>query len=158
MSPRRRELVRSRPDPADLRDLEAEVADLARQAATVLGPDAGPATVSTAVDCRYRGQSHEIRVPAVSGFAAEHRRRNGYARPGAPVEVTAVRAVAEARAPATMDEVLARWEGRWSGPVAGPRVVVREDCTIWVPDGWVGEPGPLGALVLRQAADGRGPG
>ena len=60
------------------------------------------------------------------------------------MEVTALRAVAEAPAPATIDELLAGWEGRWTEPVAGPRVVVREDCTIWVPPGWVGEPGPLG--------------
>jgi hypothetical protein len=33
----------------------------------------------------------------------------------------------------------------------GPDVVVRDDCTVWVPAGWVGEPGPLGSLVLRRS-------
>jgi hypothetical protein len=106
--------------------------------------------VRTAVDCRYRGQSHELRVPAVADFAAAHRLRNGYEREGDPVEVTALRAVAEAPAPARVDDVLGSWEGRWTEAVTGPRVVVREDCTIWVADGWRGEPGPLGSLVLRR--------
>ena len=34
--------------------------------------------------------------------------------------------------------------------VAGPQVLVRDDCTIWVGDGWRGEPGPLGSLILRR--------
>ena len=39
-------------------------------------------SVTTAFDCRYAGQSHELTVPSVDDFPAEHRRRNGYARPG----------------------------------------------------------------------------
>ena len=37
--------------------------------------------IVTTVDCRYPGQSHEITVPTVADFHAEHERRNGYARP-----------------------------------------------------------------------------
>ena len=29
--------------------------------------------------------------------------------------------------------------------------VAEEDCTIWVPDGWRAEPGPLGALVVTRS-------
>ena len=69
ISPRRREVVRSRPDPGDLTGLDAGPGGTGPdRRATLLGADAGPATVTTAVDCRYRGQSHEIRVPAVDGL------------------------------------------------------------------------------------------
>ena len=102
------------------------------------------------LDCRYAGQSHDIRVPSVLEFSAEHERRNGYPDRDAPVEVTALRAVISAPAPAGIEDVLAGWEGRWPEPVTGPRVEMREDCTIWVPDGWSGEEGPLGSLVLRR--------
>jgi N-methylhydantoinase A/oxoprolinase/acetone carboxylase beta subunit len=154
-SPRRRELVRSRPRPGDHTDLDEVRRDLAEEARAAMasgGVDPVAVEVRTLVDCRYAGQSHELTVPEVADFGAEHRRRNGDERPGDPVEVVAVRAVATAPAPCRIEEVLAGWEGRWGGPVDGPRVVVRDDCTIWVPSGWRGEPGPLGSLVLRRTA------
>lgn len=155
-SPRSREVVRSRVRPLDHSTLDTEAAELSAEAVDLLGAGSGsPASVEVWFDCRYLGQSHELRVPSVATFAEEHRRRNGVDRPGDPVEVTTVRAVATLPAPATIEEVLAAWEGRWSEPVVGPRVVVREDCTIWVPEGWVGEPGPLGSLVLTRAEAGR---
>ena len=47
-------------------------------------------------------------------------------------------------------------EGQRHGPVragaVGPTVVAEPDCTIWVPAGWVAEPGAAGALVLRRTA------
>jgi N-methylhydantoinase A/oxoprolinase/acetone carboxylase beta subunit len=111
--------------------------------------------VEVAFDCRYAGQSHELRVASVDGFPAEHRRHNGYDRPGHPVEVTAVRAVATRPAPASIAEASAAWVGRWGGDVVtGPTVVARQDCTIWVGDGWVGSEGALGALVLRRVGPG----
>jgi N-methylhydantoinase A/oxoprolinase/acetone carboxylase beta subunit len=147
-APGRRELVRSWAGGTDLRGLDEALDALAAEAlALVDDPDA---TVTTAVDCRYRGQSHELRVPTVDDFPEEHRRRNGEVRPGDPIEVVALRAVVETPAPATVEEVLTSWEGRWREPVVGPRVVVREDCTIWVPEDWRGEGGPLGSLVLRR--------
>jgi N-methylhydantoinase A/oxoprolinase/acetone carboxylase beta subunit len=156
-APRRRELVRSWPRPDDRTGLEEALAELGKRARALVGP-ADRVELSTAIDCRYRGQSHELRVPTIESFAAEHARRNGYVRDGDPVEVTALRAVAEAPSPCTVAEVLGAWEGRWSEPVVGPQVVVREDCTIWVPEGWRGEPGPLGSLVLRRSAATGGPG
>ena len=51
------------------------------------------------VDCRYAGQSHELTVPDVAVVRTRHERRNGYARPGHPVEVVALRATARRRRP-----------------------------------------------------------
>ena len=153
-APGRRELVRSWPGGVDHEGLDAALDELAARARELVAhPEP---RVSTAVDCRYRGQSHELRVPSVAEFPEEHRRRNGEARPGEQIEVVALRAVVETPAPSTVDEVLASWDGRWTDPVVGPQVVVREDCTIWVPDGWRGEPGPLGSLVLTRVAAGVG--
>ena len=68
--------------------------------------------VAAFVDLRYRGQSHETTVACHPGeseatllarFHEAHRRRNGFDRPGDPVEVVTVRA--EATAPAAL-----RWE------------------------------------------------
>ena len=78
--------------------------------ATAALAESGETTVY--VDLRYRGQSHETTVPFHPGepeaalfdrFHAAHRRRNGFDRPGDPVEVVTVRAEATA-APAL------RWE------------------------------------------------
>lgn len=54
-------------------------------------------------DCRYRGQSHELRVPVdeaadvADAFHTAHRATYGYAVPGTPVEVVTLRVVAEGR-------------------------------------------------------------
>jgi N-methylhydantoinase A/oxoprolinase/acetone carboxylase beta subunit len=153
-SPLRRELVRSWPTPADhtglersLGELAAEVVDTMRTSSGV-GPDA--LDVRTAVDCRYRGQSHELRVASVADFAAAHLARNGYVLDGVAVEVTALRAICEAPAPATIEQALGAHGGEQVQQVSGPRVVARDDCTIWVPEGWHGRPGPLGSLILEQ--------
>jgi N-methylhydantoinase A/oxoprolinase/acetone carboxylase beta subunit len=123
-------------------DLDAALADLAAELAASLTDS----TVETSVDCRYPGQSHEITVPTVADFHAEHERRNGYARPDAPVEVVALRASARVASPVDIDALL----GLDRGAVVGPAVVSEPDCTIWVPDGWKGEPGAGGALVLTR--------
>jgi len=161
-SPRRRELVRSWPTPGSLDGLAEALEELAAEAVAVaerevlghgtdaVGGDGEHVSVATYLDCRYEGQSHELRVRSVEEFPAEHERRNGYARPGDRVEVVALRAVAELAPPATVESVLAAHAMAEQEPVRGPSVLAREDCTVWVPEGWVGEPGPLGALVLRH--------
>ncbi len=82
----------------------AEVADQARADLAATGAT-GPVEVATLVDARYRGQSHETVVPYGPGdgraalkarFHTQHEVRNGFARPGDPVEVVTVRAVATA--------------------------------------------------------------
>ena len=89
-------------------------------------------------------RAHACRT--VADFDAEHRRRNGYARPGDPVEVVALRAVAT-RPPASPSS-----PARPPGPPrrdrrVGPAVIAEPDCTIWVPDGWPPDPGAAGALI-----------
>jgi N-methylhydantoinase A len=102
--------------------------------------------VELAYDCRYVGQSHELTVPSPSEFEAEHERRNGHARPGAPIEVVAVRARAVASAPLAVTDLPAVTRAK----VRGPNVVAEPDCTVWVPDGWVAVPRELGAWVLER--------
>ena len=152
-APRRRDLVRSWPTPDDHDGLDAALAALADEARSLVG--GGDATVEvtaeTAVDCRYRGQSHELTVPTVAAFHDEHRRRNGYARPDDPVEVVALRAVAS-RPPALAGDDLPAPVRLPGGPVAGPAVIAEPDCTIWVADGWRAEAGARGALVLRRGS------
>ncbi|MCB1017267.1 MAG: hydantoinase/oxoprolinase family protein, partial [Acidimicrobiales bacterium] len=115
-SPRQHDLVRSWPDPGDLSGVDVALDALAAEAAASLG--AGPVTVERLVDCRYAGQSHELSVPDVASFAAEHERRNGYARPGAPVEVVALRATARRPAPLDVADLPAPDRARGAGPVA----------------------------------------
>ena len=87
-SPRQRELVRSWPDPSERDGLEEALAELGAEARTVVaGIGAGGSTepdveVEYALDCRYRGQSHELTVPSIEEFHAEHERRNGYCPSG----------------------------------------------------------------------------
>ena len=126
-------------------DIEAALDELAARArGLVAHPEP---RVSTAVDCRYRGQSHELRVGDLADFPAEHRRHNGYDRPGHPVEVVALRATARRHSP--LDPTTLRTRAR--PPMEGPAVVVEDDTTIWVPAGWRGEPGPAGTLILTEA-------
>ncbi len=104
------------------------------------------AIVETAVDCRYAGQSHELTVASPDDFPAEHQRRNGHARPGAPIEVIAVRARASIPAPLRITDLPDVERSR----VVGPAVVAEPDCTMWVPEGWQAEPRELGAWVVRR--------
>lgn len=138
-APKAQEVVRSFGG-TDLAGALAAVADDARARV-----GAG-AHVETALDCRYVGQSHELTVATVDDFPAEHERRNGHARPGAPVEVVAVRARAVAGAPLAITDLpeVSR------SVVAGPAVVAEPDCTVWIPDGWRAEPRALGAWVIER--------
>ncbi|WP_229022816.1 hydantoinase/oxoprolinase family protein [Actinomarinicola tropica] len=145
-APLQRDLVRSWPTPLDHDGLDAALAELAEDAAALVGAGAA---VSVAVDCRYAGQSHEITVPTVADFAEEHRRRNGYARPGADVEVIALRATARAE-PAVDPASLPAPRRLDGGEVVGPASIAEDDCTIWVPAGWVARDGAAGALVIRR--------
>jgi N-methylhydantoinase A/oxoprolinase/acetone carboxylase beta subunit len=172
-APRRRDLVRSWPTPNDHSGLDRALVALADEARTAVatgasgdevtgrsatgaasGTGAAPdgAAVETAVDCRYRGQSHEITVPTVAGFHAEHRRRNGYERPGAPVEVVAIRA--SATLPPAVDAASLPTTDRLDRVVHGPAVIAEPDCTVWVAEGWAARNGAAGSLVLRREGDG----
>ena len=152
-SPRQVDLVRSWPDPGVHAGVDAALDALAREAGARLrghGP-AGievEAEVDVAVDCRYAGQSHELTVPSVAGFEPEHERRNGYARPGTPIEVVALRAVARVASPAPLAGLPPPFERR---PVTGPAVVAEPDCTVWVPEGWRAAVHDNGSWVLTRS-------
>ena len=139
-APRAREIVRTFTGGS----LDAARARVAAEVRDLVGT---ASNVTTAVDCRYPGQSHELTVASVEEFPAEHERRNGHSRPGAPIEVVAVRARAVATAPCSLADLPAVERRR----VTGPAVVGEPDCTVWIPGGWTAEPGSLGAWVLRRS-------
>ena len=147
-SPRQRELVRSWPTPADHTGLDDALRALGEEAHKAVG-GGSDVEVLYALDCRYQGQSHELTVESVEDFPDEHRRRNGYARSGAPIEVVALRA--RARQPAALEPVDLPAPERER--VVGPAVAAEIDCTVWVPEGWTAEPGPAGAWVITRATD-----
>lgn len=120
----------------------AAAAELAESARRALGETA--ASVEVAFDCRYAGQGHELTVPSVGAFHDEHERRNGFARHDALVEVIALRATARGHV-AGVDLPMPSRAGRHPGP----SVIAEEDCTIWVPEGWVAQPGGGGAWIIR---------
>ena len=142
-APMQRDLVQSWPRPQDHTGLEPALSQLAARAAALVGP--GAAT-TTAVDCRYAGQSHELTVPTVADFHAAHRLRNGFARADIVIEVVALRATASI--PSVLDQADLPAPDRPA--VLGPASVAEPDCTIWIPAGWSGEPGAAGSLVLRR--------
>ena len=124
-------------DPADLVALRAAAsAELGNSVAL---------RCELAVDCRYVGQSHELRVPVNPGDAAAdvverfhsvHERRNGYRRDGASVEVVTLRASAEAPSGIGVVDLLARVpEPGRAAPVprSGPGGVLRWDRTALPP-------------------------
>jgi N-methylhydantoinase A/oxoprolinase/acetone carboxylase beta subunit len=142
-APRQVDLVESWPTPADHTGLAEARRRLEAAAAEGL---AGPVEVTGSLDCRYAGQSHELRVPSVADFAAEHERRNGYRRRGAPVEVIAVRATATVASPVSPGDLPAPPRRA----ATGPAVIAEPDCTVWVPPGWSATPAVGGALVLSR--------
>jgi N-methylhydantoinase A/oxoprolinase/acetone carboxylase beta subunit len=141
-APVQRDLVQSWPTPGDLEGLNPARDALAARALALVQ---GATEVTTSLDCRYAGQSHELSVAALDDFAGEHARRNGYAIPGGAVEVVAIRATATA--PPTVTSLPEPRRPR--AAVTGPVAVSEPDCTIWVADGWSASPGAAGALVMR---------
>jgi N-methylhydantoinase A/oxoprolinase/acetone carboxylase beta subunit len=147
-APRQVDLVRSWGFPADHRGAVTALASLASDAARQADSIGGAPIVETAVDCRYRGQSHELTVADVEAFELEHLRRNGFRMEGIPVEVVALRA--SARWPSPVDtSSLPFVERRRRTP--GPAVMAESDCTVWVPSGWTAVAEPSGSWVLTRA-------
>jgi 5-oxoprolinase (ATP-hydrolysing) len=167
-APRQADVVRSWPTPSDTKGLVWAGLEVAREAmrrvdveqggwsANLRALESEPLRLSTdvvevevGVDCRYAGQSWELTVPTVAAFGDEHERRNGYRRDGTAIEVVAVRATARVPSGVDLDSLppVAR-----TGPVAGPKVIAEEDCTIWVADGWTADVHDSGSWVLRRNA------
>jgi N-methylhydantoinase A/oxoprolinase/acetone carboxylase beta subunit len=143
-SPLQRDCVRSWPVPLDHAGLDVARRELASQAMSLVGT-AG-VQVETVLECRYAGQSHELVVREVADFHDAHARRNGYARPDAPIEVITIRATA--RGVPAVDVGALPAPTRTGG--AGPLVLAEADCTIWVPSGWRAREGEAGALLLER--------
>jgi N-methylhydantoinase A/oxoprolinase/acetone carboxylase beta subunit len=142
-SPVRRDLVRSWPTPLDHAALADAGRRLAAEAGKLVG---GNAVTTTAVDCRYAGQSHELTVASTAAFHEAHQQRNGFSRPDAPVEVVAIRATASVPSPFELSDLPAPERSSATGPVA----IAEPDCTIWIPSRWTAEPGAAGSLVLKR--------
>jgi N-methylhydantoinase A len=141
-------------------------------------------TIETLVDVRYVGQSHEVTVPHTVGdgwevlaerFHRLHRKRNGFSRPGDPIEVVTVRATATG-SPAIESETAFFWspvgDARIgtrmaisdSGPVEvsvwnraalavgslidGPAVIEESEATTWIGPGERAVVSPFGALEV----------
>jgi N-methylhydantoinase A len=87
-------------------------------------------------DLRYRGQSFELSVPLQDDLAAAfhraHEARYGYADPGRPVELVAIR-TADVRPGPPLN--LPPGEPL---EVRGPSIVELPGATCWLPPGWVG--------------------
>jgi N-methylhydantoinase A/oxoprolinase/acetone carboxylase beta subunit len=160
-APRQVDVVCSWPDPADLAGTSSALAELAGVTRARLAGDTEPdgghkrtgdtdagIEVETALDCRYAGQSHELTVATVDDFEAEHRRRNGFARPGTAIEVVALRASARRPSPVQLADLPD--PGTRSGRHRGPAVIPEPDCTIWVADGWTATVGGGGAWLLTR--------
>jgi N-methylhydantoinase A/oxoprolinase/acetone carboxylase beta subunit len=156
-SPRQRDLVRSWPTPADHDGLDEMAKALAAEAVAAVESGCkgnGDIEVTTSFDCRYAGQSHELTVSSVEAFHDEHRRRNGYARSEALVEVVAVRARARRPAPLEIADLPAPPPRKQA---VGPAVMAEPDCTVWVPEGWVAEVDERGSWILtRRGRERRG--
>ncbi|MFN2251919.1 MAG: hydantoinase/oxoprolinase family protein [Anaerolineae bacterium] len=137
--------------------------------------------VERTADLRYRGQSWELTVPwadrgvPLDAFAAAHRRRYGYDRPGEAVEVVTLRIRCGRdtaaplpgppplrTSPATRAQVVladgsmvpARVLDRWSlAPgerLEGPAVICQEDATTFVAPRWSATVGAYGDLLLSR--------
>jgi N-methylhydantoinase A/oxoprolinase/acetone carboxylase beta subunit len=139
-APERREVVVS----VGAQEVDIAAAEASARARALLAGG----TLELAFDCRYAGQSHELTVRDVDDFAAEHERRNGYARLGALVEVVAVRARITGPSPPGIEALAPRRREA----VCGPAVIAEPDCTIWVAPGWSADVGALGAFLLRRDA------
>jgi N-methylhydantoinase A/oxoprolinase/acetone carboxylase beta subunit len=154
-SPRQVDLVRSWPDPGDHAGVSGALDEMSVEAEASLGSsfEAGAAVataVVTAVDCRYAGQSHELTVASLDAFPAEHLRRNGYARPGWPIEVVALRVRATSTPAVDLTSLSELAAGGPRRPVVGPAVVAEGDCTVWVAPGWRSTVTSGGSWVLTH--------
>ncbi|MEZ5381894.1 MAG: hydantoinase/oxoprolinase family protein [Microthrixaceae bacterium] len=154
-APERRDLTRSWPQPLSHDGVGEARLDLEAEAAALLGGHGGDVNTGSVLACRYAGQGHEIEVDDVALFGEVHRERNGYLLEDSPVEVIALRAFAERPAARSVLEVLAAAAPVCDGEVRGPASVPAADHTVWVPEGWVGRPGPLGAMILTPSEAGR---
>ena len=98
--------------------------------------DVGELPPAGEADLRYAGQSFELTVPLgadlVAAFHRAHEERYGYAEPGRPLELVAVRTADVRPGPEVVLPPAEPLEAR------GPAVIALEGATCWIPPGWVG--------------------
>jgi len=139
--------------------LDAAAARVEAGAVSALG---GPGVTTVISDVRYRGQSHETSVPYAVGeswevlaerFHAAHRQRNGFDRPGDPIEVVTLRAEA-------VGEPALRWEDiptpvSSGDPRTGDRNVLtsegRMTASVWWRPGLAPGDEVTGPAVIEEA-------
>jgi N-methylhydantoinase A len=118
------------------------------------------------VEARYRGQSHEIRIPEGADFHQAHRRLYGFTRSdpveivNAGVRVTAERSkprfgrLSRARRPERIGaggdghRVMSREGMRPGDEVAGPAAIGEETASTWVPRGWTARVDSYGNIMI----------
>jgi N-methylhydantoinase A len=186
VSARRADASVSRPMTAErTRDgeLRTILHELTEQVLAELEPEGvafAEAEISLAVDCRYRGQSHELRVEIEKApsfvrisdeFHRAHADRYGFSQEDVSVDAITFRATAHgphgdlhvADTTAGSAEPIGRREIEGNGSpvydrhtlgvgtiINGPAIVVELDSTTWIAPGWQGEVRPGGALVLTK--------
>jgi N-methylhydantoinase A len=105
-------MVRLAADQPDLEPLWRELEQ--RAAATLRAQGVEAPELHRIADCRYAGQSHELRIDApaavdlAAAFHRAHRSAYGYDMPDEPVDVVTARVAAEG--PAALRDLPARWE------------------------------------------------
>ncbi len=127
--------------------------------------------IETLADVRYLGQSHEITVPYAVGNGWEvlgrrfhdlHRERNGFDRPGDPIEIVTVRATVTGRAHLAAEDAFV-WDAVGE-PALGTRTVITTsgttEATVWSRTGLRVGAVVNGAAVIeeREATTWIGPG
>lgn len=111
-------------------DLEGRYAALEEEARRQMGPRL---SFQRLADLRYRGQGHELTVPAsrrgfAEAFHAAHRRRFGYRREDFPVDLVTLRLRASSRRPRP------RFEPLEEGPAQAAPVAAT--APLWHDGGW----------------------
>ena len=121
-------------------------------------------TITTMVDVRYLGQSHELTVPYAGGegwellaarFHAAHAERNGFKREDDPIEAVTVRAAAVGT-PWLRFEDLPRWRSEGESRVGDRTVVTAEgpiEASRWRREGLaIGSEVPGPAVIEEREA------
>jgi N-methylhydantoinase A len=132
------------PDPSEVERVFTEIAQRAERELRSQG--AAPELISRTIDCRYKGQAHEIPVPAdpledlADRFATEHRARFGWDAAGDPMELVTFRVQARGPTPQTSLPDIE--------PGTGARPVGKR--TVWTREG------PQDTAVYERASLGAG--
>ena len=176
-SARRRDTARTvmmGPDELTGEAVAAAVAELRESLSE--GMDAAQETI--AYELRYQGQSFELSVETegkpsrdelVSAFAEAHERRYGFAVPGAPVELVAIRLAIEDAAPEPElgagageftegsrpvrfgdewhDALIGRGEPAAGAAFEGPAVLEMPESTLVLPPGWTASVDGHGSVI-----------